>query len=395
MVGMSSKDFQELKSSSETVNERLRVSIILKKYFNPSLIDFIEQVQSYEYIPEITKVAEDMGLHASTVWKFMNVLKSKGLNFTSIIDIEKLGLEEVIIIIDEYIPINNLFKATLRLYAPILPWGTLLKYLVPRNMSEAFINELASIIPKEPREVLILTHVVPTKPSLAKYYDLKSKSIKLDWNDLLNQVINTPRESVPRTLISRDRFDEIDLYILKELELNPFTSLKKVTEKLNKELRPKTQVNYIRILRHYKNHIETRGIIKGVKLRLAPLVSICAVPVIAITKGNPADIYRVCRVLGRHPYLLSASINPEAGLSIMEAYIPMDELFNFSIFLKKLEGEGIIKECHVYILDDSRRKEFTLPYNIFSIPIVDMVKEFKQGRDLTVTEEFSKALAST
>jgi len=384
-----SQEGSDIPSFERELFEKIKTLSLMRKYLNPSLLNFIEQIQSYEFIPEITRVAEDMGLHTSTVWKFMNLLKSKGFTFTIIVDIQRLGVESVIMLFDDYIPYNRVFKSTLRRYAPILPWGTLLNYLVPSNMSEAFINELIPLMPKEPKEVIRLTHTLPAKPSLAKYYNLKERRIILDWKDLFRSIIASPRESVPREVVRRGKFDDIDLFILKELELDPFISLKRITEKFNKELSPSIPVNYIRILRHYKNHIEARGIIRGVKLMVTPIMSVCSVITALVIRGNPADIHRVCKVLTTHPYFLNAYMNPELGLGFVEAYLPLNEAFNLSLFLKRLEHEKIIREWRVYILDRASYREFTLPYNMLSTSIIDLVKKFKEGREEVVTKEIT------
>ncbi len=373
--------------------EKIRTLASLRRYLNPSLIDFIEQIQSYEFIPEITRVAEDMSLHTSTVWKFMNLLKSKGFSFTIVIDIQRLGLEHVVMVFDEYIPYEKVFKSALREYAPLIPWGTILTYLTPKNMSEAFINELIPVMPVEPREVLRLTHILPTKPSLAKYYDLKERKIKLNWNNLFHSTIASPRETIPREVIRRGRFDEIDMFILKELELDPFISLKKITEKLNSELGPSIPINYIRILRHYKNHIEARGIIRGVKLKLTPIIGTCSMITTSVIKGNPADVHRVCKVLTTHPYFLNAYMNPELGLGLIEACLPLNEVFNLSLFMKRLEHEKIIREWEVFVLDKSHHKKFTLPYNILSTSVIDLIKKFKEGKEIILTKEIEEKVA--
>ncbi|OYT51024.1 MAG: hypothetical protein B6U73_02750 [Desulfurococcales archaeon ex4484_204] len=374
--------------------ERLRAIILFRKYLNPSLIDFIEQVQSYEFIPEITRVAEDMGLHASTVWKFMNLLRSKGFSFTAVIDIGRLGLEEVVLVFDDYIPYEGLFKSTLRFYAPVVPWGSVVSYIIPKGMCEAFINEIAPTIPKEPVEVIRLTYTLPVKSSLAKYYNLKERRVRLNWDELFREIIATPREVVPRESARRGRFDEIDMFILRELELNPFISLKKITERYNRVLRAVTPINYIRVLRHYKNHIEARGVVRGVKLRLTPIFEVDSVPTISVIRGNPADIHRVGRVLALHPYFTSARFNPAEGVGLLESFMPLKELFNLSMFMRRLERERVIREWRSYILDIVRHRMFTLPTNIFSEPITEIVKRFKKGEELVTTVEIREKLVS-
>ncbi len=375
-------------SSKSSINDALdRFRQYSKRVLNPSLVDFIEQVQSYDYIPEITRVAEDMGLHASTIWKFMNVLREKGFKFTADVDILRLGLEAVTIILDEYMDYERVFKSTLRYYAPLLPWGTFLIYLVPRGMSETLVNSLAGALPREPREVIKLTYSIPAKPNLRKYYDPKANVIRLDWDELLSTIKSSPKEAVPGAALRRGKFDEIDLFIIKELEKNPFISLKKITEDLNREFRPVTSINYIRVLRHFKNHIEARGVIRGVKLISAPLREYTSVSVATILRGNPAELHRVGKALVAHPYFDYALFNPIEGVGLILGSLPANEVFNFSIFLDRLREVRIVREWSYYMLDYTRKKMLTIPYVILSEPINELVEYFKRyGRDRIVSD---------
>ena len=373
-------------SSKSSINDALdRFRQYSRRALNPSLVDFIEQVQSYDYIPEITRVAEDMGLHASTIWKFMNVLKEKGFRFTADVDILRLGLEAVTLVLDEYIEYEKVFKSILRFYAPLIPWGTFLIYLVPRGMSETLINSLAGLLPREPREIIKLTYSIPAKPNLRKYYDPKTNVIRLDWEELLNVIKSSPKEAIPSGALRRGKFDEIDLFIIRELEKNPFISLKKITEDLNKEFKPVTSINYIRVLRHFKNHIEARGVIRGVKLISAPLKEHASTYIAAILRGNPAELHRVGKALVAHPYFDYAYFNPIEGIGLILGSLPANEVFNFSIFLDKLRESRIVREWSYYMLDYTRRKVLTMPYVILSEPINELVEYFKRyGKDRVV-----------
>lgn len=355
--------------------EKLYSYFLYRRYLNPSLIDFIDQIQSYEYIPEITRVADDMGIHASTVWKFMNLLKSKGLRFLGVVEISKLNAEVITIILNEYVPYEKLFKSLMREYAPVLPWGTAITYIIPRGTAETFLNELLPALPREPKEVIKSTHSIIGRPNLKRYYDVKSREIVINWEDLANMIRAAPRESIPREVQRRGRIDDIDLFILRKLEINPFESLRKVTEELNKEMKPVTPVNYIRVLRHFKNHIEARGVLKGVRLDTMPLYPYDTVYVKTIIKGNPAEIHRVTKVLTTHPMFPEAFLNPSEGVSVINAFIPLTRLFSYSKFLDSLRDEGLLKEWSVTYLDRGGWRKFALPITLFSKPVNMLVRE--------------------
>lgn len=372
--------------SERDLLEKLRAYATFRRYLNPSLIDFIDQVQSYEYIPEITRVSEDMDIHASTVWKFMNLLRNKGLKFIGIVDISRLNAEEIIIVFDEYIPYEKVFKGLLREYAPALPLGTYMKYIVPKGLAEAFLNELIPSLPKEPRVVYRLPYTVVGKPNLKRYYDISSREIIIDWDETLKIIESSPKESVPKENRRKGRFDEIDIFILRKLETSPFDSLRKITEELNKELKPITPINYIRILRHYKNHIEARGVIRGVKLDVTPLYAVDTVPLKVTLSGNPAEILRIIKVMITHPYFPEASMNPSDNIAILTAFVPINELFELSSFLEKLRGKGMIREWRITYLDYPRYRKLALPIRLFSDSIQNIMK---MSEDQFLVEEIS------
>ncbi len=354
-------------------------AVTFKRYLNPSLLDFIDQIQSYEYIPEITRVADDMGIHASTVWKFMNLLKSKGLRFLGVVDVAKLNAEVVTLILNEFVPNERVFKGLLREYAPILPWGTALTYIIPKGSAETFLNELLPTLPREPREVIKTVYTVVGRPNLKRYYDVKNREIVIDWNDMLDTASTAPRESIPRESQRRGKIDEIDLFILRRLEISPFESLRKVTDELNAELKPVTPINYIRVLRHFKNHIEARGVLRGVRLDPTPLYPPDAVYVKSVIRGNPAEIHRVAKVLTTHPMFPEAHLNPTEGVGIIDAFIPLKKLFGFSQFLNRLKDKGFIKDWSLTYLDRSGRRKYLLPIKLFSKPVNLLVREGDKG----------------
>jgi len=358
-----------------------------RKALNPSLVDFIERIQSYDYIPEITKVSEDTGLHASTIWRYMNDLREKGFKFTIDIDILRLGLEAVALIIDKYVEYEKVFKSVLRFYAPLLPWGTFLIYLTPREMSEALVNNLARVLPSEPKEIIKLTYTIPVKPDIKRYYDPTTNSIRLDWSELLTTIKSAPRETVPSRVPKKGRFDEVDLLIIRELEKDPFTPLKKITESINEVLKSVVPVNYIRVLRHFKNHIELRDIIRGVKLIPTPLRIHANTYVAVELRGNPAELHRVGKVLGAHPFFDQALLNPTEGVGLLLGSLPAEEVFNFSIFLEELRKSRIVKEWRYYILDKTRKKMLTMPHTVLTESINDLVEYFiHHGKDEVVSD---------
>jgi len=336
------------------------------KYLNPSLLDFIEQLQSFEYIPEISKVADLMDFHTSTIWKFMKLLKQRGLAFQGLIDMHKLGVDEIILVFDEYIELKSMFKGLMREYAPILPWGTYVKYLVPKGFAEAFLNELYSRLGVEPLEVYIPTFTIYGKPDVKRFYDMNSRRFVINWDELYKMVEIAPREIIPKEAVKKSKFDELDLLILRVLETSPFESIKNVVRILNEEFKALKPYSYVLVLRHYNNHIEARGVIKGVRLRSEKLILEPSLKVMITANGNPLEMLRFLKVLTTHPYFHDAYVNTADNVAVTFATLPVELAHDLSIFMDKLKRVGIIRYWKITYLDIRRFRRYALPVKMFS-----------------------------
>ncbi len=353
--------------AEKEIMEKLRSYQLLRRSLNSSLLDFIDQAQSYSYIPEVTRIAEDLGIHASTVWKFMNSLSKKGLSFRGIPNISGMGAAEVVFILDKYVPYSGVCRILLREYAPILPKGTYLKYLVPRDMAGKYIDFIKSRLPEEPVKTLVMDYTVIGKPNMRRYYDISQRTFRIDWKELYSMIISLPKESIPKDVRRTKKLDVIDLYIIRRLEISPFDSLRRVTDYLNKELSPVNPVNYIRVLRHFKNHVEGKDLVIGVRLDVMPLYPIDSMPVKIILDGHPTELLRVIKVLTSHPFFPEGALSSESN-AIVKGFLPTDLMLGASMFLDELKKEGIAKFWNIILLDFGEYRKLALPVQDFLTP---------------------------
>ncbi|MEM4829589.1 MAG: hypothetical protein QW417_01945 [Zestosphaera sp.] len=344
------------------------------RHLNPSLIDFIDHLQSFEYVPEISEVADLMDLHTSTVWKMMKTLKQRGLELQGLIDVSRLGMVEVVLIFDKFLEISELPKCLLREYAPVLPWGSYLRYVVPRNAVETFLTSLYVKLGVEAREVYVLPTTIYSKPSLKDYYDITTRRLLLSWDKLLARIKSSPRESLPRESPGEKiRYDEIDLHIVRELELNPFTSIKNIAKKLSDESSMGRTLNYVLVLRHYNNHVKNRGVMRGVRLRFERLLLDPPIKTLSIVAGNPIDLLRVSKILSTHVYFLDSYISLSDNILITQALIPPRLIFDLSLFFEKLKSSEITKSWRNLYLDNTRLKKYTFPVKLYTLTIEEML----------------------
>ena len=364
--------------SNNVLREKGRKRQSLERLLNPSLIDFIAQVQSYDYIPEVTKVALDMNMHASTVWKFMNTLLKRGLNFLGVPNLSGIGLIEASITLRKHIPYEKVFKPLLREYAPILPRGTHLKYLLPLHKAQEYLDVILENQKAEVESVNLYSYIITGKPNLKRHYNLSEGRILGNWSDLLKIIESLPKESAPRESITKAKVDEIDLYILRRLEISPFESLRKITDLLNKELKLTSSVNYIRVLRHYKNRIESKGLIYGVKLNLVKLYPINTLPLNAVLRGSTTELIRLVKILVTHPFFPEGIINPTEGEALVTGFLPITEVLSLSKFLDELIDRGLIREWSMIFLDYGSFRKLALPVKPLLTPAEELEKLKKE-----------------
>ena len=356
----------------------------LERLLNPSLIDFIAQVQSYDYIPEVTKVASDMNMHASTVWKFMNTLLKRGLNFMGVPNLSSIGLVEATVILKKHIPFKKVFKPLLREYSPILPRGTYLKYLLPLTKAREYLDAVLENQEAEVESVNLYSYIIIGKPNLKRHYNLSEGKIISNWSDLLKIIESLPKESAPKESMIKAKTDVIDLYILRRLEISPFESLRKITDLLNKELELTSSVNYIRVLRHYKNRIESKGLINGVRLNLVKLYPLNTLPLNVVLEGSTTELIRLVKILVTHPFFPEGIINPAEGEALITGFLPITEVLNLSKFLDELIDRGLIREWSMAFLDYSGFRKLALPVKSLLTPAEELNKLKKEVPSLII-----------
>ncbi|MFN3268494.1 MAG: hypothetical protein ACK416_04450, partial [Zestosphaera sp.] len=296
------------------------------------------------------------------------------LELQGLVDVSRLGMVEVILIFDKFLEITELPKCLLREYAPVLPWGSYLRYVVPRNTVESFLTSLYVKLGIEAREVYVLPMTKHSKPSLKEYYDVTTRKLLLGWDKLLTRIKSFPRESLSKeSLGEKVRYDEIDLHIVRELELSPFTSIKNIARKLSEESSMSRTLNYVLILRHYNNHVRNRGVMRGVRLRFERLLPDSPIKTLSIIAGNPIDLLRVSKVLSTHVYFLDSYISLSDNILVTQALMPPRLIFDLSLFLEKLRTDEIIKSWRNVYLDNTRLKMYAFPAKLYTLTIEEML----------------------
>ncbi len=368
--------------SEKDVLERLRNYIIFRRSLRERVLHLISQMQSYNFIPEITRVAEDMDLHASTVWKFMRTLRNRGIWFKGVIDTRRLGLVLRAYLIKGSVKDARILRFSLRDEVRLLPMGAYLTYYVPSAVDEEMSEVIESTLPEGTADLGKYEHLIVGRPDLLRFYDPSIRGIRPAWGELVKEVLNGVPEIPVTERPRRGRFDEIDMFILRELEADPFKSLKSIAAEINREIGYRERISYIRVLRHYKSHIEARNVIVGVRAKIDSLFDLDSLYLIIEIEGSRAGIVRFINAFLKHPYFLEALTTKAMDKVIVTAIVPMSEVENLAFSLMRLREEGVIDRWAIHIGMRRGRKQYSIPYKIFSVTPDEVAAVYRAGGDI-------------
>lgn len=368
--------------SEREVLERLRNYMMFRRSLRERVLYLINQMQSYNFIPEITRVAEDMDLHASTVWKFMRTLRNRGIWFKGIIDVRRLGLVLRAYLVKGTVRGARILRFSLRDEVRLLPMGVYLTYYVPAAVDDEMSKVIESALPDGFLELGRYEHLIVGRPDLLRFYDSSARGIRPAWDELIKEVLNGVPEIPVAERPRRGRFDEIDMFILRELEADPFKSLKSIAAEINKEIAGAERISYIRVLRHYKSHIEARNVIVGVRAKIDSLYDLDSLYLVIEVEGSRSGMIRLINAFLKHPYFLEALATKTMEKSIIAAIVPMGEVENLASSLARLREEGVIDGWLVHLGMRRGRKQYSVPYKIFSVTPDEVAAVYRAGGDI-------------
>jgi len=217
-----------------------------------------------KYGPQINRIARELGVHKETAryWYKEKLLK-KGYTVQAVPNHEKLGLRRVVALAE--------FSEGFRPYADaILMAMSELCYLT--SFAKTLPEDLYSIQASVPREYCVdwIEFVYALKqrglfssirafpfewvrvvPMRSEMYDFETDSWQYDWKSR-PKIESGFSDFSPST---KTRYDLVDLNVIRQLQLDPSSSLIDISEKL--------RVNYKTLTWHYRTHLERNGLLKG------------------------------------------------------------------------------------------------------------------------------------
>jgi len=225
---------------------------------------------------DLTSLAAQLDLNRGTVWKRVKHLSSLHLlKLHANVYHTNLGLKKAIVLawaspgqenlLFECLRINDFRIHISRCYGTTE--GCLGIYAIPKNHTsefQDFIYEIEKRGLARSIGVVWSTCFQSVNPT-SNWFDTNSETWVFPWDEWIKELVHETTK-LPYTLVDPRDFpikgDEIDLFILKELEKDATISFVDVAKKLNAS---RQIIEY-----HYRNHISKRGLIENVQVTVAP-----------------------------------------------------------------------------------------------------------------------------
>jgi len=217
-----------------------------------------------KYGPQVNRVARELRIHKETArYWYKERLTKRGFTMTAVPNYERLGLRRIVALAE----FSNLFApyadAILMAMSELCYLSSFAKTLtedmysiqanVPLEHTDSWIRFMQAL---KQRGVFESIQVVPFEwvwvvPMRSEMYDFEHDTWQYDWTSKPKVELNP----TGFTQSPRGKFDHVDLGLIKQLQIDPETTLFEVSQKL--------QVNYKTLSWHYRVHVVGDSLVKG------------------------------------------------------------------------------------------------------------------------------------
>jgi DNA-binding Lrp family transcriptional regulator len=318
----------------------------------------------------VAQIARMTGAHQETIrYKIKKRFGRLGFRFHAVVDFAKLGLE---------LHWGNLnFSRTYRdtasqilralnrvgyltYFGRVIPQGNYVTlFALPPNTGLQYEEFLAGL-----RERGIVTNfslnevlVERYKPMNPRFLNFKSGRWEIEWNKLATE---SPTPLIPGEKPPTEDFDEYDLLIIKELQIDSLQHLTEIARKL--------KVHQKTIEYHYRMHIQKRELVSSYRIRWAQditkrLVHSVATTRIAFHGLSRRELTDVQALVSKIPFLWLEDLLQDGTYTAM-LYAPLSDLINMSSYLSNTVPD-LASRMELGFIDPSQSTSFTIPYNMY------------------------------
>ncbi len=197
--------------------------------------------------------------------------------------------------------------------------------------------------------------------SKTKWFNEKSKTWSFSWDKWVEE-IPLQNMRLPHTLIDPEDYpikgDELDVFVLKELEKNPRISLNELARVL--------EVSHQVVEYHYRKHILERNLLEGFEVLTFHFdMSASDMFVFTLRFDSIEKCAKFAVSLLDKPFVGGLGKIVKEYSLIVDIYLPRVEFRNFMDALSKLIRQGWLLSYDYVILDLRKAKRQTIPYKNF------------------------------
>ena len=344
--------------------------------------------------PNINEIARLTSSHKETVrYRYHKFFLERGITVQAMPSYAKLGFKRLILVAKlapTYEPIaREIFYALgelcyLHSYTRVMLRGTYLVHVaVPGELAERCAGvymdlQRAGLFVELEIFVFEAMRNPPMKP---ERFDFVRSRWSVDWNSIKPTDSKLPLTATPKA----ERYDRVDLLILKELEIDAGRTLVKMVHNVDVSL------NALEF--HNRDHVEARGLVKGYRLiwqgthyDLAQQRPVSRQDYVELTillgNGTREEVTELMMLLNSTPFLWSEA-RGEAYCA--EIFVPTYELVGLVAYLDKFASK-VGEKLRIFTMDQNQARRFVISYPLFdgesrkwqldSRSVIEMLKHF-------------------
>jgi len=217
-----------------------------------------------KYGPQINRIARELGIHKETAryWYKEKLLKN-GYTVQAVPNNEKLGLRRIVAIVEFSEDFRPYADAILMAMSELCYLTSFMKalpedlYSIHANVPQEHVGDWIRFIQALKQRGLFSsiqvasfewTRVIPMR---SEVYDFENGVWQYDWTSRPSMDFTLPDFAPP----AKGRFDQVDLGLIKQLQIDPSASLIEVGDRL--------RMNYKTLTWHYRTHVVGANLLKG------------------------------------------------------------------------------------------------------------------------------------
>jgi hypothetical protein len=196
------------------------------------------------------------------------------------------------------------------------------------------------------------------KPEL---FDFVRGTWAFDWDSVRENEMELPVSGRSKV----ERYDRVDLLILKELDIDASRTLVKMAENV--------KVNLNALEFHYRDHVKARGLIKGYRLvwqgtkydreqrKVVSRKEFYIELTILLRGGTHEEVVELMLLLNKTPFLWSEA---QGAAYCAEVFLPH---YAYEGFLEYIDEFAMSagRKLSIFVMDQSRAMRFVLQYDLF------------------------------